>query len=436
MKTNNHMKYITVALAATLVLTTARAATPMVSAGGYHTVALKEDGTVWTWGDNYNGQLGDNTWISRYTPVQVKGEEGEGVLSNVVSVAAGGDHTVALKEDGTVWAWGDNDFGQIGDDTWTDKTTPVQVKGEGGVGWLSNIVAVAAGRRHTVAVKDDGTVWAWGWNYSGQLGNGTWITRYTPVQVDNGGLSNITAVAAGEEHTVALKDDGTVWAWGYNGSGRLGDGTMVDQNTPVQAKGVGGEGVLSNITAVAAGDSHTVVVKDDGTVWAYGLNSYGQLGDGTTTQRTTPVQAGGGGLSNIVAVVAGGLHTVALKSDGTVWAWGLNSSGQLGDGTWENKFTPVQVLGAGGEGMLYLLAEVQGVYVTAITVDGSRNVTLVLDGEAAGVTVEMSLDLSDPLGWSEVPSGLITPVSPNTIKIDAAALGSAKAAFFRVKGSL
>jgi len=249
------------------------------------------------------------------------------------------------------------------------------------------------------------------------------------------GLSGVTAVAAGREHTVALKDDGTVWAWGYNLNGQLGDGTQTQTPTPVQA----GEGVLSNITAVAAaGGNHTIALKDDGTVWAWGYNGYGQLGDGTETQKLIPVQVTGPGgegvLSTIIAVTAGFGHTVAVKEDGTVWAWGYNWYGQLGDGTMENKSTPVQVLGAGGDGMLYLLAEVQGVSVTAIMVDSLRNVTLVLDGEAENATVEMSLDLSDPTGWTEVPSNLITIVSENTIQISASAHGSAPAAFFRVRG--
>ena len=306
-----------------------------IAGGGSHTVALKSDGTVWAWGYNYNGQLGDGTTTFRTTPVPVSG------LSNVLALAAGSYHTVALKSDGTVWAWGDNRAGQLGDGTTINRLTPVQVSG------LSNVLALAAGSYHTVALKSDGTVWAWGSNDFGQLGDGTTTSRMTPVPVS--GLSNVIALAAGIYHTVALKSDGTVWALGYNDFGQLGDGTTTSRTTPVQVSG------LSNIIAIAGRQDHTVVLRSDGSVWGWGLNDNGQLGDGTTTARPTPVSVNG--LSNVVAITAGHAHTVALKGDGTVWAWGINSDGQLGDGTTTARYTPVQVLGPGGSGYLNLLPE-------------------------------------------------------------------------------
>jgi len=289
-----------------------------IAAGWQHTVALKQDGTVWAWGYNSNGQLGDGTQIDNSTPVQVSG------LSSVTAIAAGDYHTVALKEDGTVWAWGDNCDGQLGNGTQIDNSTPVQ--------GLSGVTAIAAGGFHTVALKQDGTVWAWGNNDYGQLGDGTQTYSPTPVQVS--GLSNVTAIAAGDYHTVALKQDGTVWAWGWNYAGQLGDGTWTDSPTPVQVNGLS-----TNVTAIAAGGYHTVALKQDGTVWAWGLNGNGQLGDGTQTYSPTPVQASG--LYNVTAIVAGDAHTVALKQDGTVWAWGWNYAGQLGNGTTTDSSTPV-----------------------------------------------------------------------------------------------
>ncbi|MEG6568804.1 S-layer homology domain-containing protein [Thermoanaerobacterium thermosaccharolyticum] len=293
-----------------------------IAAGAYHTVALKNDGTVWAWGWNDCGQLGDGTTTNRTIPVQVKG------ISDVVAIAAGMYHTVALKNDGTVWAWGFNYYGELGNGT-ADKdshSTPVQVKG------ISDVKAIAAGMYHTVALKNDGTVWAWGDNEHDQLGNETTKEEYhsTPVQVK--GISDVKAITAGNGYTVALKNDGTVWAWGDNYFG-----TTNSSSTPVQVKGI------SDVKAIAAGASYTVVLKNDGTVWAWGVNEYGKLGDGTTNNSFTPVQVNG--ISNVKAIAAGAYHTVVLKNDGTVWTWGYNHYGELGNGTTVDSSTPVQVKG-------------------------------------------------------------------------------------------
>jgi len=192
---------------------------------------LKTDGTVWAWGDNYSGQLGDGTTTERRTPVQVSG------LTDVIAVTGGEGHGLALRADGTLWAWGDNYSGQLGDGTTTERRTPVQVSG------LTDVIAVAAGGYHSLAVKTDGTLWTWGDNWSGQLGDGTTTERITPVQIL--GLTDVIAIAAGWEHSLALKSDGTVWAWGLNDEGRLGDGTSDGRTSPVQVKGEGGVGYLN-----------------------------------------------------------------------------------------------------------------------------------------------------------------------------------------------
>lgn len=295
---------------------------PRISAGWYHTVAVKSDGTVWAWGCNDHGQLGDGTNTNRNIPVSVK------KLSGVTSILCGMRHTVTLKADGTVWAWGRNDFGQLGDGTNKDRSTPVQVKK------LSDVTAILCGMWHTVALKADGTVWAWGRNDFGQLGDGTTTERDVPVQIKR--LSNVINISSRGSHTVALKSDGTVWAWGRNDHGQLGDGTTKDyRSDPAQV------GVLSGVIAIAVGEQYSVALKTDGTVWTWGHNDYGQLGDGTNTDRNIPVQVNG--LSGVIAVAAGERHTVALKSDGMVWTWGYNTYGQLGDGTNTERNTPVQV---------------------------------------------------------------------------------------------
>ncbi len=306
-----------------------------ITAGYSHVLALKGDGSVWAWGRNETGQLGDGTVTDRTTPVQVSG------LSGVVGVAAGYAHSLALKGDGTVWAWGGNWGGQLGDGTNMNRSAPVHVSG------LTGVVGVAAGYTHSLAAKGDGTVWAWGGNDLGQLGDGT-STHYrsTPVQVS--GLSGVVAVAGGHEYSLAVKGDGTVWAWGWNVYGQLGDGTTaLWRTTPVQVSG------LSGVVTVAAGwaeipfttAGYSLAVKADGTVWAWGWNVHGQLGDGTTTSRTTPVQVAG--LSGVKAVAGGGGYSVAVKRDGTLWAWGWDSSGLLGGGTTTYQPTPVQVVPLG-----------------------------------------------------------------------------------------
>jgi len=279
---------------------------------------------VWCWGHNGYGQLGDGTTTNRLTPVQVKN------LSGVVQVATGYSHTCALKQDSTVWCWGDNYHGQLGDGTVTNRLTPVQVKN------LSGVVQVTAGYYHTCALKQDGTVWCWGDNYHGQLGDGTIYDRPTPVQVKN--LTGVVQIAGGGIHTCALEQDGTVWCWGDNRSGQLGDGTTSSKLTPIQVQN------LTGVVQVAGGGRfHTCALRQDGTAWCWGNNNFGQLGDGTTTNRYTPVQVQN--LTGVVQVAGGYDHTCALRQDGTVWCWGHNVYGKLGDGTTTNRYTPVQVSG-------------------------------------------------------------------------------------------
>ena len=322
-----------------------------VDGGWNFSVALKGDGTVWAWGANGNGRLGDGTITERTTPVWVHGVGDAGFLSNVVNIAAGEAHGLAVLADGTVAAWGDNGSGQLGDNTTTTRKTPVLVPGAGGTGLLSNVVAVAAGRNFSFALAADGAVWAWGANAQNQLGDADTTMRKTPVRVhgpnDAGYLSNIIAIAAGQTHGIAVSADGTVWGWGDNGYGKLGDDTTVTRSTPVQVHGENNAGFLSNIVAVSAGQFHTVAMDRDGAVWAWGQNNFGRLGDNTDATRKTPVRVHGHGnvgfLTNVVAVVAGQRHNLAVDRDGLVWSWGCNQYGSIGDGTTEHRFTPVPV---------------------------------------------------------------------------------------------
>jgi uncharacterized repeat protein (TIGR01451 family) len=311
-----------------------------------HTLALKQNGTVWGWGNGYEGQLGDGEQVLRSAPVQVEHiSDPTGYLTNIIAIGAGDVHSVAARADGTVWSWGNNGYGQLGDGSTTRRLTAVQVTG------LSDVVAVAAGENHSVALKQDGTVWAWGNNSYGQLGDGYWAQRITPVQVvdptdPSGRLTGVTAISAGGAFTLALKSDGTMRAWGFNLDGRLGDGTSGSsnwKNTPVRVVDpTDPTSYLTGIIAIACGDSHSMAVKQGGTVWTWGYNGRGQLGDGTKTNRNTPGQVPG--LTQVVAVEGGYGHSLAARQDGKVWAWGGNWDGQLGDGTTDERLTPVPTL--------------------------------------------------------------------------------------------
>jgi len=303
-------------------LTDSSASAPItsLSGGGFHSLALAQDGTVWAAGNNASGQLGDGTTTNKLIFVQVP-------EIRATSIAGGWKHTVALKSDGTVWTWGNNDIGQLGDGTFTSRAKPVQVSG------LSGITAIASRLNHTIALKDDGTVFTWGQNANGQLGDGTTTYRTTPVQVS--GINGVIAVSAGGTFTLALKNDGTVWTWGHQ---IHGDGSTTSQLSPIQVSG------LSGITAIASGENHAIALRSDGTVWTWGGNGYGYLGDGTTTNRPTPVQVAEG----VVAIAGGGIHTIVLKGDGSVWTWGNNQLGQLGDGTTADRWTQVKVTGISG----------------------------------------------------------------------------------------
>jgi alpha-tubulin suppressor-like RCC1 family protein len=298
-----------------------------VAAGFSHGLAVISDGTVRAWGDNTYGQLGDGTQTERSTPVQVTG------LTGVIQVAAGAGFSLALRSDGTVWAWGTNDAGQLGNGgTSAHQLTPVKVKR------LTRVTQIAAGGYFSfdslgfsLALRSDGTVWAWGYNHDGQLGTGTTANSSLPVQVP--GLSHVTGISAGGDFCLATRTSSispitSVWAWGGNRRGQLGDGTLASHLTPGQVTGISAPFIAS----IAAGSSSALVLGTDGRIWAWGNNASGQLGTAPSSSPVTrPVSTTGSG-SGITQLAAGADHVLALKSDGTVLASGGNSWAQLGDG--------------------------------------------------------------------------------------------------------
>jgi alpha-tubulin suppressor-like RCC1 family protein len=286
---------------------------------------------------------------------------------SVIDIWGGGSESIALMSNGTVWTWGFDGYGILGNghglsmmdpNTGYDSDIPFQVLGPGGIGHLNSIKAIAGGEHHNVALDSNGDVWTWGWNYFRQLGIGiscpgdfntaiyaTDCESTTPVKIPN--FTNIKAIASRGYHTLALKNDGTVWAWGYNANGRLGDGTTTDQPSPVPVVGLTGHG---GVAALSSGGDVNVALMADHTLMAWGRNYWGEIGNGTVDTsdigQWTPVPVTSiTGMTNVVQVATGWSHVVALAVDGTVWAWGKNSGGELGNGTTINSSVPIQVSG-------------------------------------------------------------------------------------------
>jgi alpha-tubulin suppressor-like RCC1 family protein len=317
-----------------------------VAAGYDHSVAVISDGNVWSWGSNTFGQLGTGSTLSAASPQLVSG-----ITGTITQVAAGWNHSLALGSDGTVWAWGDNQFGELGNGNLIQSDTPVKVVG------LSNVTQIAAGDDWSLALRSDGTVWAWGNNLYNELGAKVPdVNDASNVPVQVAGLSGVTQIAAGASFGMAVQTTvrlgflrHSLWTWGQNTFGQIGNGQVPDYFSP---GGVINPYQVTGIPApatIAAGLEFAMMVGTDGSVWGWGENSGGNLGVGTTGAGLllSPTQTLNPG-SGIIQLAAGNDHVLGLRSDGTVVAWGNNSNGQLGDGTTTTRVTPVQVSGLSG----------------------------------------------------------------------------------------
>ena len=352
--------------------------TVQVAAGGDFSLALKADGTVWSWGGNENGQLGYKTSGNSASPRQISG------IDSICMIDAKQKQAFAVKEDGTVYAWGDNSYGQLGDGTKTERWLPVQVVG------LNDIIKISAGRIHTAALREDGTVYVWGNNNRAQLGTGDTEEHLTPFLLD---LTEVSDISAGGSHTAIVKEDGTVYAWGDNSYGQLGDGTMKRRTTAVKTEDIADVGTLST------GLYHTMAIKKDGTVYAWGSNTSYQYGNGTQSSANKPVLISG--LAGIKTISIGTDHTVAVSDSGIAYAWGDNTYGQLGDGTYILRKTPVQITDLSD--------------VSMATAGGSH--TIALTHWAAiyiwGSNTSLQLGIEKKTGFAiTAPNGLTTPAEP------------------------
>jgi alpha-tubulin suppressor-like RCC1 family protein len=287
---------------------------------------------LWLWGAGSFGRLGNNAVANQSSPIQtVSGG------TNWRSVSAGNYHTAAIKTDGTLWLWGAGSFGRLGNNatTTTNRSSPIQTV-SGGTNWRS----VSAGNDHTAAIKTDGSLWTWGLGSGGQLGNDSTTNQSSPVQTVSGG-TNWRSVSVGGCHTAATKTDGSLWTWGYGSFSQLGTNSFISRSSPVQTVSGG-----TNWRTVSAGGCHTAAIKTDGTLWTWGDGSFGRLGNNAVTSRSSPVQTVSGGKS-WRTVSAGRFVTAAIKTDGSLWTWGCGLAGRLGNNYTTSQSSPIQTISGG-----------------------------------------------------------------------------------------
>ncbi|MCL2164838.1 MAG: hypothetical protein FWH55_10725 [Oscillospiraceae bacterium] len=342
-----------------------------ITAGSNHTCAFDIAGRVYCWGDNGKGQLGDDSNSQKYTPVTVNTSAGIGAMDDktVVQITAGGQATCALDLAGQVYCWGHNGYGQLGDNSVIDRTTPVAVNATAGTGDMADktITKISTSGFHTCAIDSFGQVYCWGYNYMGLLGNNSYTNQNTPVAVNTtagtGDMAGktIVQVSTGSSHTCALDSVGYVYCWGANGNGQLGDNSSSQKYTPVAVNTTAGTGDMNSktITQITIGDGwFTCALDTAGQVYCWGQNNYGQLGDNSFTDSLTPVAVNtsvGTGVMNgkaITQIAAGIYHVCALDNTSQIYCWGRNNLGQLGDNSFTDSLTPVAVDTTAGTGVI------------------------------------------------------------------------------------
>jgi alpha-tubulin suppressor-like RCC1 family protein len=300
-----------------------------ISAGSNFSVSLRSNSTIWTWGCNNNGQLGDNTTTDRSSPISIVG--GYTDWTSISHDLCG--HMLAIRQNGTLWSWGNNTSGILGDNTVANKSSPVSV-----VGGFTDWCQVSAGGCSSSGVRTGGTMWSWGGGICGVLGDNTTVNKSSPVSVV-GGFTDWCQVSVGDRTASAVRTNGTSWSWGIGTCGRLGDNTTVNKSSPVSV--VGG---FTDWCQVSVGHFHSLALRSNGTAWAWGCNQCGQIGDNTLVNKSSPVSVVGG-FTDWCQIGAGCIHSLAIRLNGTAWAFGAGTQGRLGDNTATTKSSPVSVVG-------------------------------------------------------------------------------------------
>ena len=293
-----------------------------IFAGYYGVLAIDKSQKLWGWGFNSSGQLGDGTSKNnRLSPVQIK------VDFNPMQLSMGNAHTLAIDENGKLWSWGYNHYGQLGDGTKIDKISPVKIDID------IKFTQVSTGNMHSLAIDENGNLWSWGYNHYGQLGDNTKIDKTEPIQIEI--PKKFVQVSAGQNHTIAIDSEGNLWTWGLNSNGQLGDGTTEDKISPIQIK----TGI--KFKEISAGFTHNIALDSDGNIWTWGYNGDGQLGDGTNKRKSVPTKIEMKG--KFKQVLTKGAFNVAIDYNENIWTWGANYHGELGDGTTTNRLVPTEM---------------------------------------------------------------------------------------------
>ena len=308
-----------------------------ISVGGWSTTttgfgfAVRTNGTLWGWGYAGGGRLGNNCTTNRSSPVSVVGGFTDWCQVSTSTPFSG--FTLAVRQNGTAWAWGDGTCGKLGDNTTVNKSSPVSV-----IGGFCDWCQIAAGDVHSLAIRTTGTAWAWGSGADGRLGDSTTTNKSSPVSVI-GGFTNWCQISAGPNFSLAVRQNGTAWAWGYAGIGNLGNNSTTDRSSPVSV--IGG---FTDWCQISAGGAFSLAVRQNGTAWAWGRGAFGRLGDNTTADKSSPVSVVGG-FTDWCQVATGYRHSIGVRQSGTAWAWGQNTPSQLGDNSTVDKSSPVSVVG-------------------------------------------------------------------------------------------
>jgi alpha-tubulin suppressor-like RCC1 family protein len=299
-----------------------------IGAGSNHIVTIDKNGRAWGWGANGSGRIGDNSTVSKVTPVSILG-----AVKTFCQIIGGNEHSLAIDKNGRAWAWGSSIFGGLGDNSTVSKLTPVSVRGV-----VKTFCKISAGSAHSLAVDKNGRAWAWGYNILGHLGDNSTVSKLTPVSV-RGVVKTFCQISAGGDHSLAIDKNGRAWGWGFGGNGRIGDNSTTQRLTPVSVLGA-----VKTFCQIDAGSNHSLAIDKNGRAWGWGLNNAGELGVGGVISVFTPITITGA-TKTFCRISAGDGFSTAIDKNGRAWGWGGNNGGQIGDNSIISKVTPVSVLG-------------------------------------------------------------------------------------------